>query len=214
LLDVLIVGDPMPGFEAVLKGLQRQSGCRVAVLTDLEDPPSLSSPRGAGVSAYIPKVVSGLELVATVKEVHEGRSFVTAEQAARFKASAETLLPYRARKQGDFLSHRERQALQHVSKGLSNKKIAVLLGLSVVTVKHCITHLFKKRQAPFSAEDLLEHFDIAALIRCDFGLALAAGRLDRRRMLVDRPAGAALRVAGERGRAGRLARAVFHSGWA
>ena len=33
-------------------------------------------------------------------------------------------------------------------------------------------------------------------------------------MLVDRPAGAALHVAGERGRASGMASAVFHSGWA
>ena len=146
LLDVLIIGDPMPSFEAVLKRLQRRSGCRVLVLTDLEDPQSLSSPLGAEVSAYILKGVSGLELVATVKEVHGGRSFVTADPAARFKASAGTVLPYRARKQGDFLSHRERQVLHHVAKGLSNKEIATLLGLSIVTVKHYMTHLFKKMQ--------------------------------------------------------------------
>lgn len=42
------------------------------------------------------------------------------------------------------LSYREQQILAHVSKGLTNKEIADRLGLTVGTIKHYVTQLFKK----------------------------------------------------------------------
>jgi LuxR family maltose regulon positive regulatory protein len=42
------------------------------------------------------------------------------------------------------LSYREQQTLSHVSKGLTNKEIADRLGLTVGTIKHYVSQLFKK----------------------------------------------------------------------
>ena len=52
------------------------------------------------------------------------------------------MLP-RPQKQLD-LSDRERQVLDHLSKGLTNKEIAAQLGLHVTTIKFYLTALFKK----------------------------------------------------------------------
>ena len=42
------------------------------------------------------------------------------------------------------LTYRERQLLDHITKGYTNQEIANKLGLTVGTIKVYLTHLFKK----------------------------------------------------------------------
>ena len=60
----------------------------------------------------------------------------------------------RAAKLQDALSCRQKQMLDHVSEGRTNKEIADRLGLTVGTVKHYVGHLFKKMQVRNRIEGL------------------------------------------------------------
>jgi two-component system, NarL family, nitrate/nitrite response regulator NarL len=134
------------GIEAAVGIAKGEPECKLVVLTALDDVMSVSRALAAGVKGYILKGVSGTELVAAIKIIHRGLPFVTPELASRLLTEAKggALLPMREAKLQAALSYREQQILTHVSKGLTNKEIADRLGLTVGTIKHYVTQLFKK----------------------------------------------------------------------
>src|SRR5262245_13791935 len=146
--DILLIDISLPegGIEATLGIAKAGSSCKLVVLTALDDAMSVSKALAAGVKGYILKGVSGTELVAAIKTIQRGLPFVTPELASRLLTDAKggALLPMREAKLQAALSHREQQILTHVSKGLTNKEIADQLGLTVGTIKHHVTQLFKK----------------------------------------------------------------------
>ena len=86
--------------------------------------------------------VTGLELVAAIKLVHEGRPYITAELASRLLMNAHSGSAQPASNLQ--LSYRERQILDNMCRGLTNREIAAALQLTDGTIKHYLTALFKK----------------------------------------------------------------------
>src|SRR5262245_27268603 len=141
--DILLIDISIPegGIEAAIGIAKAGSSCKLVVLTALDDVMSVSK-----ALAAIVKGVSGTELVAAIKTIDGGLPFVTPDLASRLLTDARggALLPLREAKLKAALSYREQQILNHVSKGLTNKEIADRLGLTVGTIKHYVTQLFKK----------------------------------------------------------------------
>src|SRR5262249_18434359 len=144
--DILLIDIGMSpgGIESILRIAKSGGGCKVVVLTALDDVMSVSRALAAGVNGYILKGISGLELVAAIKTIHAGVPYVTSELASRLLTDAKggALLPMREAKLQDALSYREKQMLDHVTKGLTNKEIADRLRLSVRPVKQSLGHVF------------------------------------------------------------------------
>jgi two-component system, NarL family, nitrate/nitrite response regulator NarL len=137
MLDVAILDVPK-ALEQIAKDCIT---CKLVVLTARDDVLTVSTTLGAGVRGYILKGVSGIELVAALKTIHAGQPFVTPDLASRMLVEG-IVLPRSANELA--LSVRERQVLDHLSKGLTNKEIAALLGLHVKTIKFYLSALFKK----------------------------------------------------------------------
>ena len=141
-IDVLIIDVAILDVPRELADLAKKCvDCKLVVLTARDDLLTVSTTLGAGVRGYILKGVSGVELITALKTIHAGQPFVTPELASRMLV--EGIMSPRSAKELA-LSVREQQVLDHLSKGLTNKEIAALLGLHVKTIKFYLSALFKK----------------------------------------------------------------------
>lgn len=101
-----------------------------------------------GARAYILKGVAGRELIRILKAVQMGESYLPPALAASLLLEMSEPKPAStvSRDQLDGLSERERQILENLSGGLSNKEIGVKLFLSEKTIKHYMTNILQKLQ--------------------------------------------------------------------
>jgi DNA-binding NarL/FixJ family response regulator len=143
--DMLMLEIAIPeGLEAAEEAIK--NGVRCVVLTALDDVLSISTALAAGVSGYILKGVSGLDLIKALKAVHAGQRYATPELAFRLLelGGANALEAKGDSKRNGAFSRREQQLLEHITKGLTNDEIAEKLGLSRGTIKYYLSQLFKK----------------------------------------------------------------------
>jgi two-component system, NarL family, nitrate/nitrite response regulator NarL len=124
----------------------------VIILTVKDDPETVSIALKQGARGYVLKGISGGEIGAIIRLVHQGDAYITPTLAARLlteaseadvSVSGETSSVPR-RRAG--LTVREEQILQLLADGMSNKQIAGDLSLSESTVKHYMTNLMQKLQ--------------------------------------------------------------------
>jgi len=143
--DMLVLEIAIPeGVEAAEEVVK--NGVKCVVLTALDDVLSISTAMAAGVSGYILKGVSGLDLIKSLKAVHAGQRYATPELAFRLlEIGGQKALEAKGdAKRNCAFSRREQQLLEHITKGLTNDEIAETLGLSRGTIKYYLSQLFKK----------------------------------------------------------------------
>lgn len=128
--DVAVVDLTMPGLSGVetLEGLRREApATRLLVLTMHDDPGYARLAMAAGASGHVVKDAESAELLAAIRAVHRGRTFV---QVGAEPAPAEPPRP-----PAPPLSPRERQVLELLAHGHTNREVADRLSLSVKTVE-------------------------------------------------------------------------------
>jgi DNA-binding NarL/FixJ family response regulator len=123
---------------------------QVIVLTAYDDEEQIYHAIRIGASAYFPKDVAPSQLLATVRIVAEGY-YVIANRRMTPEQTEQWLLElYRRYGLGPEdttfspLTHREMEILELIIEGLSNKGIAVRLGISQQTVKNHVTSILAK----------------------------------------------------------------------
>ncbi|HET7216266.1 MAG TPA: response regulator transcription factor [Terriglobia bacterium] len=152
--EVAILDIAMPllnGIFAAREIIKSNPRTKVVLLTQhTEDQMVLESLR-AGVTGYVLKTRATSELVHALRAVCRGEMYLT-QSISRTVVQAfltKDALPERR------LSDRERQVLQLVAEGKTNKEIASLLGISVNTAESHRTNLMEK----------LDIHDTAGLVR-------------------------------------------------
>lgn len=118
---------------------------KIVMLTASEAEDDVLMALKAGARGYIIKGVAARELVSILRAVHAGESYVTPTLAASL-LSDWTGSPGSAPESDPLaeLTERERQILEGVATGLSNKEIGLQLSLSEKTIKHYMTNVLQK----------------------------------------------------------------------
>ena len=121
---------------------------RIVMLTVSEEEEDLLAALKAGARGYVLKGVPARELIRVVRAVSAGESYVTPALAAGLLRELTGAEPGArpAPDPLDELTERERQILEGVAAGLSNKEIGQQLHLSEKTVKHYMTNVLQKLQ--------------------------------------------------------------------
>ena len=162
--DIIILDISMPG-----SGLQAArtvaSVCpvvKIVMLTVSEHDDDVSAALQAGARGYILKGIGAEDLIAIVRSVYQGDSYVSPDLAARLLTEMKGGRRNGVRRDPlSELTAREEQILKGVSRGLSNKEIGRELELQEKTVKHYMTNILQKLQVRNRVEAALmakDHF--------------------------------------------------------
>jgi len=122
---------------------------RIVMLTASEEDDHLIAALKTGVRAYILKGVAARELLRILRAVAAGESYVPPALAASLLLEMHEPATYARKPPEDpinELTKRERQILEGLASGLSNKEIGQKLFLSEKTIKHYITNILQKLQ--------------------------------------------------------------------
>jgi two-component system, NarL family, response regulator len=135
--DVALVDLRMPlleGAEVVERVRHEFPDAVIVILTTYDSDDDIDRALRAGAKAYLLKDVSPLDLVACVRSVHAGGTWVSPTVASK-------LVERMTRVQ---ITPREMAVLRLLAAGKSNREIGGALSISEATVKIHLTHLFEK----------------------------------------------------------------------
>ena len=135
--DVTLIDLRMPGEDGVyaIEAIREvEPSARIIVLTIHKGDDAVYRALQAGAKGYLLKNVAGDELLAAIRKVHAGESWIPAEIAERMAARL-LQVP---------LSAREIEVVKLIAQGLSNKRIADHLQLGESTVRTHVASLMTK----------------------------------------------------------------------
>ncbi len=146
--DVILMDIAMPllnGLEATKQIRRDNPNARVLVLTMYESDEYVSQMLEAGAAGYVLKKVAGSELVYALRAVYQGEAFLYPSITKRLVEDyLRRVESGQERDTFDGLTDREREVLQLIAEGHTNKEIADLLNLSVRTVQNHRAHIMEK----------------------------------------------------------------------
>jgi two-component system response regulator NreC len=146
--DVILMDIAMPllnGLEATKQIRRDDPEMRVLVLTMYENDEYVSRMLEAGVVGYVLKKAAGSELVNAIRAVYQGEAFLYPSITKRLiKDYLRRVETGQERDSFGGLTEREREVLQLVAEGHSNRQIADLLQISVRTAQNHRAHIMEK----------------------------------------------------------------------
>jgi DNA-binding NarL/FixJ family response regulator len=152
--DIVLMDITMPrlnGLDVAARVIGRHPHVRIIILSMHPDEEYVLRALRIGVAGYLIKDAGTEELEMAIRSVAQGKTFLSpsiSEQVAEY-----------VRRVGDgseeLLTSRQREVLQLIAEGLTNREIAETLEISVKTVESHRTHLMNR----------LEIHDVAGLVR-------------------------------------------------
>ena len=143
--DVAVLDVRLPdgnGIELCRELLSKVEGLRCLILTSFTDQQAMLDAILAGASGYVVKDIKGMELARAVKTIASGRSLLDSRAAAalmeQLRRSTEPDGPLAD------LTEKERQLLELLGEGLTNRQIAQRMFLAEKTVKNYVSRLLAK----------------------------------------------------------------------
>lgn len=157
--NVIIMDIGMPqlnGIEAASQIVRRSPGIKVIILSMHADEVYLLRALSVGVRGYLLKGPADQDLVRAVRAVAEGKCFFS-PAISQMLAEEYTRQLQKTNSQDSYelLTEREREILQLLAEGKSNKEVATVLNVSPYTVETHRTHLMQKLNLHNTAEIVL-----------------------------------------------------------
>ncbi len=159
LLDITMPGET--GLRAAARLRESLPSAKILMLSMHDNAEYVREGMRIGTHGYILKDSAGEELRAAIRAVHAGGTFFSPAVVRRLTSAPEPTAPAAATSQLESLTPRERDVLQGIVNGHTNKAIAAQLGISRRTVEAHRESLMRK----------LEIHSVAGLTR----FALEAG---------------------------------------
>jgi DNA-binding NarL/FixJ family response regulator len=144
--DIVVLDLTMPelnGLEAARQIVLADPSARILILTAHESEQLVREVLSAGAQGYVLKSDAGRTLVTALRELLEGRSFFTSN-VARMVLEGYLRSESREAAPAQTLSAREREIVQLLAEGNSNKDIARALNISVKTAETHRSNVMRK----------------------------------------------------------------------
>jgi DNA-binding NarL/FixJ family response regulator len=175
--DVVLMDVRMPeldGIAATRELIGVAPDARVVILTTFEDDDYILGALRAGASGFMLKRSSPEELIAAIHTVADGEALLSPSVTRRLidRVATQPLVGATSDPRLDDLTPREREVLELIARGLSNREIADALRVEATTVK---SHV-KRVLAKLGARDRVH----VVILAYELGL-IAPGRGDRPR---------------------------------
>jgi DNA-binding NarL/FixJ family response regulator len=160
LMDINLGG--MSGIECVRRLKPMYPDILYMMCTVYEEDEKIFEALSAGASGYILKKTAPGKLLEAIKELNEGGSPMSSQIArkvvAAFRGKAVPEGHLQEDKSLKILSNREKEILEHLSKGLLYKEIANNLFISPETVRKHVYHIYEKLHVNNRVEAVNKYF--------------------------------------------------------
>jgi len=155
LMDINLVN--LNGVECVRRLKPILPATQIIMLTVYQNTEHIFNALAAGATGYMLKQTPPAELLAAIKEVHEGGSPMSSHIARKIVQSFQRPAP--AKGEADHLSPREAQVLDLLAKGFLYKEIADAMHVSYATVHTHIRHIYEKLHVRSRTEAVAKHLN-------------------------------------------------------
>jgi two-component system response regulator NreC len=146
--DVVVMDIAMPnmnGIEATRRILASNPQTGVVILSMHQDESYVLRSLKAGARGYLLKDSLRSDVIEAVRSVSQGRSFLTKKVSRLLQEDYIRQMERRGIDDSyDLLTGREREILQLVAEGRTNKEVATMLNISLTTVETHRTHILQK----------------------------------------------------------------------
>ncbi len=146
--DVAVLDIDMPGvsaFGAARVVREVSPSTRVIFLSAFVHDSYVDEALGVEASGYLTKSQPPEAIVEAIRRVHRGGTAFSPDVLDRIVIDSDGVgLGVATRTRLDILTEREREVLSYVARGLPQKQIARLAGISLKTVQHHVTHIMDK----------------------------------------------------------------------
>ena len=157
--DVLVMDVGMPilnGIEATKQIVDQRSAAAVVILSMYSDEAYVMRALKAGARAYLLKDSAAADLIGAIDVVSQGKSFFSFKVSRILAEDYVRVLKQRGAVDSyELLTTREREILQLLTEGKTNKAVATVLNISLYTVETHRSHILQKLNLHNSAELVL-----------------------------------------------------------
>lgn len=172
LMDINLTG--INGVECVRRLKPILPDTQIIMLTVYQNTEHIFNALAAGATGYMLKQTKPAELLAAIRDVHEGGSPMNSHIARKIVQSFQRPLGRTTEDQN--LSPREAEVLDLLAKGFLYKEIAESMGLTYATVHTHIRHIYEKLHVRSRTEAVAKHLGQTRMAPKSGGAIAAANR--------------------------------------